>query len=130
MKSLSDEQRRELTERLQQRESALYEDLRREIGQREDLQRLRSEVPDAGDAALAALIADLQRADERRDIQELRAIGIALQRMESGEYGRCVDCGQDIPFERLRAQPEAMRCITCQSTYERTHAGQGRPATL
>ena len=33
----------------------------------------------------------------------------------------CMQCGGDIPFERLQAQPTALRCIACQSEYEKTH---------
>ena len=43
----------------------------------------------------------------------------ALQRVDEGCYGVCVDCGRDIPLIRLRARPEAARCIRCQSDYER-----------
>jgi hypothetical protein len=43
----------------------------------------------------------------------------ALQRVDEGCYGVCVDCGRDIPLTRLRARPEAARCIRCQSDHER-----------
>ncbi len=48
---------------------------------------------------------------EARD--ELGALGAALARMERGEYGRCSSCGEEIPFERLRAIPQAEVCIEC-----------------
>ena len=35
----------------------------------------------------------------------------ALQRIEEGTYGRCVDCGQPIPEKRLQAIPWAARCV-------------------
>jgi RNA polymerase-binding transcription factor DksA len=38
-------------------------------------------------------------------------------------YGRCADCGLEIPFERLKAEPAALRCIDCQRVHEHTHAG-------
>lgn len=31
----------------------------------------------------------------------------ALERLQKGIYGRCIQCGQDIPLERLRANPAA-----------------------
>lgn len=34
----------------------------------------------------------------------------------------CDDCGHDIPAARLEAYPAAIRCVTCQGLYERTHA--------
>jgi hypothetical protein len=47
----------------------------------------------------------------------------ALQRVHAGTYGVCVDCGRNIPLTRLRARPEAARCIQCQSDYERRNGG-------
>jgi DnaK suppressor protein len=41
--------------------------------------------------------------------------------MADGTYGICIDCGGEIPFERLQAQPAALRCIACQNAYEKTH---------
>jgi DnaK suppressor protein len=43
----------------------------------------------------------------------LRAIRAALSRIESGNYGWCVACGSPIADARLRAEPEADRCIAC-----------------
>ena len=45
-----------------------------------------------------------------RTLDELAA---AQERLASGTYGRCERCGLDIPAERLRARPEARRCIRC-----------------
>ncbi len=36
--------------------------------------------------------------------------------------GRCVDCGVDIPFDRLKAEPWALRCVDCASARERAAA--------
>lgn len=51
--------------------------------------------------------------DQQRD--EVRQ---ALARLDEGTYGRCSDCGAELPDERLEARPEAARCITCQSSLE------------
>jgi DnaK suppressor protein len=53
---------------------------------------------------------------ERR---ELEAVNAALQRVEREVYGVCSDCGTDIPFDRLRAEPWAMRCVACETAHER-----------
>jgi RNA polymerase-binding transcription factor DksA len=99
---------------------------------RRDAERARAEsysetagpVTDLGDEALADLIADLDNADLTRDLNELRAIDAALVRMGNGKsYGRCAECGVEIPFERLKAEPAARRCFDCQSVHERTYAG-------
>ena len=43
---------------------------------------------------------------------------MALQRLDEGTYGICIDCGEDIPAERLEAIPEAIRCIDDQKRYD------------
>ncbi|NUR90251.1 MAG: conjugal transfer protein TraR [Nonomuraea sp.] len=48
-----------------------------------------------------------------------RAVLEALQRLETGTYGSCVDCGKPVPEGRLEARPEASRCVQCQSRQER-----------
>lgn len=80
------------------------------------------EAPDSGDQAMAALVADTDNAETNRDIRELQELDAAMVRIAEGSYGTCTDCGDDIPIARLRAYPGAMRCITCQSIYERTHS--------
>lgn len=42
----------------------------------------------------------------------------ALARVDAGTYGRCVDCGKELPAERLEARPEAARCVDCQQRAE------------
>jgi len=61
----------------------------------------------------------VRHAEQGRDTQELRDIAAALQRMEEGRYGECVDCGCDIPLARLQAEPAAARCVACQQRFER-----------
>ena len=39
----------------------------------------------------------------------------ALARIDENTYGRCVDCGGDIPEGRLDARPDAARCVNCQA---------------
>jgi RNA polymerase-binding transcription factor DksA len=36
-----------------------------------------------------------------------------------GTYGRCVECGRQIPPERLAAVPATIHCLSCQVNYER-----------
>lgn len=41
----------------------------------------------------------------------------ALDRIRDNSYGRCVDCGRQIPEGRLEARPDAARCVDCQAKY-------------
>lgn len=55
----------------------------------------------------------------RRVLQErLNAVHAALVRLKNGDYGYCVDCDEPIALARLNKQPEAARCIGCQSAKE------------
>ncbi|MCL4185376.1 MAG: TraR/DksA C4-type zinc finger protein [Burkholderiaceae bacterium] len=54
-----------------------------------------------------------------RDIEEWRGLRGSLRRIDESTYGVCVDCGCEIPFERLQANPMALRCIDCQMRAER-----------
>lgn len=77
---------------------------------------------DAADQAEVVLARDHESTLVARDVRELRDIAAARTRIAEGEAGICVDCGVEIPFARLAAQPTAARCVPCQSIYERTHA--------
>lgn len=46
-------------------------------------------------------------------LQELRAIAAALHRIETGEFGYCVACGEAIAPARLEVVPHAPRCARC-----------------
>ncbi|MDQ1698777.1 MAG: DnaK suppressor protein [Frankiaceae bacterium] len=45
----------------------------------------------------------------------LADIAVALQRLDDGSYGTCVECGGSIADERLRARPAVRTCIACAS---------------
>ena len=53
-----------------------------------------------------------------REQKYLTKINRALERMEDGTYGECVDCGDSIPEKRLQARPAAVLCITCKDKRE------------
>lgn len=44
-------------------------------------------------------------AQERRRKAERSAIAAALQRIESDDFGYCIECGDDIAYARLRNNP-------------------------
>lgn len=54
---------------------------------------------------------------------ELRLIDGALQRMDANVYGECVDCGDEIPLERLEALPFALRCAMDATRHEEERMG-------
>ncbi len=130
MEQLNEQQKSNLHKVLSERESALREEIRREVIAQDDYVQLASEVPDPGDQSFANLSVDLGNAAVTRDLNELRAVELARKRMQSGTYGECASCGYPIPFERLQAMPTAQRCAPCQENYERTHHEGHRGATM
>lgn len=55
-----------------------------------------------------------QEAERRRKI-ELKKIDAALARIEAGDYGYCVTCGEEISEARLKSDPAVASCIDCAS---------------
>ena len=51
-------------------------------------------------------------------LQRSEVLG-ALDRIEQGTYGACVDCHALVPEGRLEARPDAARCVTCQGKQDR-----------
>ena len=58
--------------------------------------------------------------------EALEQVRDALVRLESGEYGDCVDCSGEIAEGRLRAVPFAVRCKACEEAREQVRAGERR----
>lgn len=57
-------------------------------------------------------------AQERR-LASLQKIEEALQRVEEGEYGYCLNCGEAIAFQRLEIDLAARFCVKCASQLEK-----------
>jgi DnaK suppressor protein len=55
---------------------------------------------------------------ERRREQALLRIAAALQRVDSGDYGDCLECDEPIAVQRLELDPAATLCIHCASRKE------------
>lgn len=51
--------------------------------------------------------------------EDLARIRRSLQRLKTGSYGSCIDCGDPIPEKRLKLLPEAERCTGCQEAHEK-----------
>ncbi len=45
--------------------------------------------------------------------EEIAKISAALRRIDSGDFGTCIGCGQEINVSRLEAYPYAKECIDC-----------------
>lgn len=128
MATLTEEQIRQLRDAMEQRRVTLLGEIAEVRARAEQPARDFASVPDSGDASTTDLLADVDHAAEERDVEELRDIDTAMQRMDTGSYGTCIDCEDDIPFERLVAFPTATRCILCAERREKTYAGGATPS--
>jgi DnaK suppressor protein len=54
----------------------------------------------------------------RRRRQHLVEIDAALERIEAGDYGDCLECGENIHPGRIEANPVATLCIGCAEALE------------
>lgn len=45
--------------------------------------------------------------------ETLLMVNAALQRIDSGEYFSCGNCGNEIPTERLELLPYTTHCVSC-----------------
>src|SRR6266511_2553020 len=77
-----------------------------------------NEVLDAVESAEADIQEDIEFALVQMKSETLNKITDALTRLEQGDYGNCVDCGEEIAEKRLRALPFAVRCKDCEEARE------------
>ena len=70
------------------------------------------------DARLKNQTREVDGALTAMDADELARIDRALEAMDDGEYGVCVVCGKDIPFERLKIEPMTQHCIVDKAKLE------------
>ena len=107
----------ELTAALTERRSTLTADLERVRADLEEIRASRGTQSDDDehDPEGGALSAQWSHSTGiSADIEaSLVEVDRALLRMEQGSYGICVQCGQEIPQERLLARPSADRCVSC-----------------
>lgn len=66
-----------------------------------------------------------------RNRKYLTKINTALERLEDGDYGNCVECGEQIPVKRLKARPVTIFCIDCKEQREKQESkSKKRPGLL
>lgn len=117
---LSASQMAELEKTLKSRQAELRAEVRGERADSESERDRRSarEVQDRGDEANTEQWREANAAMIGHHEGEIQGIQAALSRLASGTYGLCVDCGEVIGFQRLKAWPLANRCLGCQSKAE------------
>ena len=132
MPELSEKQLQDFASRLRDRREELREVIHRELASstQEDYTELAGMVHDAGDESFAELLRGINLTTRARELDEIRDVEAALERIKNGIYGTCTDCNDSIALDRLNAYPTAKRCINCQSRHENRRGGRDATPSL
>lgn len=112
------------TEDLQELKKALLEEKKRI---EEELSRIAKPITNKGDYETSFSEIGTDEDDNASEVEEytgnlavenslekqLHEANLALERIQNGTYGICVNCQKEIPLERLKAYPAASTCISC-----------------
>lgn len=86
-------------------------------------QKERTVPGDAADSAVLSEEEDKTLSQAQRTNDAVKQVELALERVGDGTYGICVDCREPIDPQRLRSQPEAVRCLSDQEEFDRRQSG-------
>jgi len=90
-------------------------------GKNADMKNLVKPIESGDEADVASDVIDrnLLNSLGEQDLQRLKMIDSALERIRLGKYGVCLMCGKEIPKSRLEIIPYAFLCVNCASAEER-----------
>ncbi|MCB8943265.1 MAG: TraR/DksA C4-type zinc finger protein [Ardenticatenaceae bacterium] len=94
------------------------ETLRQQLYLSGEVGRSESKNPDHMDIAQNYSDQERSQALHSLEQQHLARIEAALQAIAEGNYGRCQQCHQHIPLERLYILPYAIMCVQCQAQHD------------
>lgn len=84
-----------------------------------EIELSKDDMADEADLASALTDQNLSLRLRGRERSLIDKIDLAIVRIEQGEFGECVVCGDDIEINRLRARPVTTMCIACKEDQER-----------
>ena len=76
-------------------------------------------VPDLGDLSSNTYSRDVLLNLSENQRQKIRDIDAALERVDSGEYGICLRCEEEISPRRMEVRPFSRYCVECKSDVEK-----------
>jgi DnaK suppressor protein len=111
----SDDRRRtyRIRDDLTRRRDELYERIK--AFRRDQNEEMLSTPGDVMDVAKSSIDVDTHASIIENLEHQLGEIDDALKRVDEAQYGVCLNCGLEIPIERLRAVPSAIYCVDCQA---------------
>jgi DnaK suppressor protein len=84
-----------------------------------------ADLPDEMDLASSEYLQSFTFRLRGREKTFLKKIDHAVSKLESGAFGICEECGEDISLKRLEARPETALCIRCKEDQERMEKAYG-----
>ena len=100
------------------------ESIKSNIGKAQnEIELMRNQSPtDEGDYAVLINDSAIEDTLIGKQLQELKEIELALDKISKGNYGICEMCEEPIGIERLRVKPFAKFCISCREINEKEMA--------
>lgn len=87
----------------------------------QELDELRkSEVNDEFDTASLTTDQTISQTLNEKQLTKLNEVNLALSKIDSGKFGICEMCEDEIGIERLKVNPHARFCIVCSEMQETT----------
>ena len=80
------------------------------------------QVQDTGDQALSSSLEEIKISLHNNELDEYQMVLKALDMIDAGTYGVCIECGNTISERRLMLFPNATRCLSCQEALEEGRA--------
>ncbi|MDO9117362.1 MAG: TraR/DksA C4-type zinc finger protein [Nitrospira sp.] len=99
-------------------------DLLEEVGEVLTQHKTPEALPDVSDQASAEEDQRFSMRIMEREQKLLKKVNEALDRMKNQTYGICEQCGEDIPYKRLKARPVTTFCIECKTLQEQKERGR------
>lgn len=115
--SISKEDLDEIRADLTLRRNKLLEMVKNQL--KSDISLDRNEMADENDLASSEYLLSFELRIRDREKYLLRKIEDALERIDTGDFGVCESCGEDIAVPRLKARPVTTMCIRCKEEQER-----------
>jgi len=85
--------------------------------------RLTEQVANIADDAVQSYERQLMMGLGEKEFEKLRLVEEAIEKLDEGQYGICLECEELISEERLTVLPFASHCVDCLETIEKKNTG-------
>jgi RNA polymerase-binding transcription factor DksA len=107
---MTEQQREDLRNEISERLLGIYQTVRPDITREMVDAALRYDPTDEAEEGEIDELRVLDSSLDDRELHLAHALEDALRRIANETFGHCIDCGEPIRYERLRAVPWTLRC--------------------